>query len=384
MEITSIIDIDPASRVLEAAPVVTSKTTKIDEAVEQYLTYRARKRFSPATMLADERLLRKFAVDMRSIQIRHLTPDHVSGWFYGPGGLMGTHYGLHYGVIKSLPGISSATANQYRSRLKVFFSWMTKRAMTKVDLLEDVDILPVATKVRQQPKPGILLAFLDSAVHPRDRAYLAVAMNSALRSSEVIRIRVGDVDLERGFFRVTTSKRSQADRMPITEDLDRELRRWFAAYEQDLPEGRQLQDSDFLFPGISAPLFDHYETQVGSGRVLLRTERQVIPEVAMGIQRSVDIVHRALKAAGLPTRYEGTHTIRRAVARAYFDSLRSSVGRDNALREVSALLHHSNSSMTERYLGLSAERDARDDAMRGKPFLSAMVTDDDDPPSSRA
>jgi integrase len=183
---------------------------------------------------------------------------------------------------------------------------------------------------------------------------------------------VGDVRLASGFFKVTTSKRSQTDRMPITADLDTELRRWFAAYEQDA--GRPLRDSDFLFPGISAPLFDHYETQVGSGRVLLRTERQVIPEVAMGIQRSVDVVHRALKAAGLPTRYEGTHTIRRAVARAYFDSLRNSVGRDNALREVSALLHHSNSAMTERYLGLSAERDARDDAMRGKPFLSAMLT----------
>jgi hypothetical protein len=53
--------------------------------------------------------------------------------------------------------------------------------------------------------------------------------------------------------------------------------------------------------------------------------------------------------------------------------MRNGVGRDNALREVSALLHSSNSSMTERYLGLSTERDARDDAMKAKPFLSAML-----------
>lgn len=348
-----------------------NKARRIGEAVEEYLGYRERKRYSQQTMGADERLLRKFSKDMRDIQIRHVTQTHVSDWFYAPGGLMGPHTGLQFGG-KILPGISAATHNQYRSRLKVFFDWMTKRGMTRVDLLEDVGVLAVPTKVRQQPKPGVLLDFLDSAVHPRDRCYLALAMNSALRSSEVVRIRVGDVDLEEGYFKVTTSKRSQADHMPITEDLDKELRRWLNVYARDA--GRALLDSDYLFPNISAPLFDRYVTNDEGRRVLLRTARKVTPSVALGLQRTQDIVHRALRAAGLPTHYEGTHTIRRAVARAYFDSMRGSVGRDNALREVSALLHHSNSSMTERYLGLSAERDSRDAAMRGKPFLSAMVT----------
>lgn len=371
METVTIIDVDPASRVTEMGAMTNNKAYRICDAVEEYLGYRERKRYSQKTMGADERLLRKFGKDMRNIQIRHVTQTHVSDWFYGPGGLMGPHTGGQYGG-KILPGISPATHNQYRSRLKVFFDWMSKRGMTRVDLLEDVGVLPVPTKVRQQPKPGVLLDFLDSAVHPRDRCYLALAMNSALRSSEVIRITIGDVDLERGYFKVTTSKRSQADHMPITSDLDGELRRWLTVYEQEA--GRPLMDSDYLFPNISAPLFDHYVTNDEGKRVLLRTVRKVTPNVALGLQRTQDIVHRALRAAGLPTHYEGTHTIRRAVARAYFDSMRGSVGRDNALREVSALLHHSNSSMTERYLGLSAERDSRDEALRGKPFLSAMVT----------
>src|SRR5674476_133809 len=200
METVSVIDIDPASRVVEEYVMVTNKAYRIDEAVEQYLAFRARKQFSEQTMAGDKRILKKFAKDMRNIQIRHLTPDHVSDWFYGPGGLMAFHSGNHRGG-KLLPGISPATHNQYRSRMKVFFDWMTKRGMTKVDLLEDVDALKVPTKVRQQPKPGVLLAFLDSAVHPRDRAYLALAMNSALRASEVVRIRVGDVDLEGGYFK---------------------------------------------------------------------------------------------------------------------------------------------------------------------------------------
>jgi integrase len=367
---TQVINVDPAS-FLPKEHVVVAKPTKIDEAVETYLGFRERKQFSPKTMLVDERILRKFAMDMGGMQVKHMKPDHVTNWFYGKGGLMEPHTGKHKGG-KILLGIANSTHNQYRSRLKVFFEWMTKRGMTKVDLLEDVDMLKVPTRVRQQPKPGVLLAFLDSAVHPRDRAYLALAINSALRASEVIRITIGDVDLERGYFKITTSKRKQGDWMPITEDLDIELRRWFKDYEIDA--GRPLEKTDFLFPNITSPQFDRYVTNLLTGkRMLLRTQRRVTPEICIGIQRTVDIVHRALKAAELPTKGEGTHTIRRAVARAYFDSMRGSVGRDNALRETSALLHHAQSGVTERYLGLSTERDARDFAMKGKPFLSAML-----------
>jgi integrase len=208
--------------------------------------------------------------------------------------------------------------------------------------------------------------------HPRDRAYLALAMNGALRETEVIRITVGDVDLERGHFNVTTSKRRQRDWMPITQDLAVELRWWFK--EDEIDAGRPLEKTDYLFPKVPASIFDRYVTNLLTGkRILPRTEPRVTPEIGIGIQ--ADGRHRppGTEAVGLPTKHEGTHTVRRAVARAHFDSMRNSVGRDNALREVSALLHSSNSSMTERYLGLSTERDARDDAMKAKPFLSAML-----------
>src|ERR1035437_9488390 len=211
--------LNPASFLAKEPVVVVAKPTKIDDAVETYLSFRERKRFSPQTMLVDERILRKFAMDMGGMQVKNLKPDHVTDWFYGKGGLMGPHTGKHKGG-KTLPGIADSTHNQYRSRLKVFFDWMSKRGMTKVDLLEDVDMLKVAVRVRQQPKPGVLLHFLDSAKHPRDRAYLSLAMNSALRASEVIRIAVGDVDLERGYYKITTSKRKQGDWMPITTNLD--------------------------------------------------------------------------------------------------------------------------------------------------------------------
>ncbi len=86
------------------------------------------------------------------------------------------------------------------------------------------------------------------------------------------------------------------------------------------------------------------------------------------------VVHAALARVGLPTRHEGAHTIRRAVARHFFDSLvATDLGYDGALRTVSALLHHSNAATTETYLGLSSERQRRDNRLRRQPFLTALI-----------
>jgi integrase len=85
------------------------------------------------------------------------------------------------------------------------------------------------------------------------------------------------------------------------------------------------------------------------------------------------IVQKALKAVGLPTKGEGTHTIRRAVARAYFDQVARDKGDVAALRETSALLHHSSVATTEIYLGTTPEKESRDRRLKGKPFLSTLV-----------
>lgn len=87
--------------------------------------------------------------------------------------------------------------------------------------------------------------------------------------------------------------------------------------------------------------------------------------------------HHAIAALGLPSKDQGTHTIRRAVARAFFDSMAGEQGYDAALRTVSALLHHRSSATTEAYLGLSSERERRDKRLRGQPFLTGMVEEAD-------
>jgi hypothetical protein len=62
----------------------------------------------------------------------------------------------------------------------------------------------------------------------------------------------------------------------------------------------------------------------------------------------------------------------------------SELGYDAALRTVSALLHHSNMATTERYLGLSSEKKRRDQTLKGRPFLTAMVSNENVVPLRRA
>ncbi|MGW0939128.1 hypothetical protein [Streptomyces sp. NPDC002666] len=57
------------------------------------------------------------------------------------------------------------------------------------------------------------------------------------------------------------------------------------------------------------------------------------------------------------------------MARIYFDRLREQVSYDHALRQTSALLGHLSSNTTERYLGLQAERAARNESLRGRRFI---------------
>src|SRR5207247_1949234 len=85
------------------------------------------------------------------------------------------------------------------------------------------------------------------------------------------------------------------------------------------------------------------------------------------IKRASGIVKYALEQTGHETFYQGTHTLRRAVARAYFDWLctpKEDGGRGHpdvdALRMTSALLNHTLTSTTEKYLGIDLEREKRD------------------------
>ena len=231
--------------------------------------------------------------------------------------------------------------------------------------------MKIRRKVRLQPPPATLLRLLDAAENERDRAYMAAAINTALRANELLALTIGSVDLEGGWLHVVITKTQEEDLVPITSDLDTALRRWLTTYASEVD--RPLRSDDLLFPARRGNVYRWYLDD-GGQRVRGRAPASWCPEKRM--THAQRVVQSALRAVGLPTKGEGTHTLRRAVARAFFDSMAHEVGYDAALRTVSALLHHKSVATTELYLGLTSERKRRDERLRGRPFLTAMTEED--------
>jgi integrase len=178
---------------------------------------------------------------------------------------------------------------------------------------------------------------------------------------------VADVNYEALELHVVITKSGIEDRMPISSDLAPELRAWMTAYARALPY--PLQGDHYLFPAQNpSRLMSTRENPLNRERGDLRPENRMTKPAV--------VVQRALRALGLDIAPgEGFHTLRRSAARAFFDSM-AAKGHDEALRMTSAYLHHSSTQTTEVYLGLQHERLRRDEALRGQPFLSAMVTEE--------
>lgn len=266
---------------------------------------------------------------------------------------------------------AASSYNKVRSRVTGFVQFCQRRGWIESDLMGEIRALRVVKRERMRLNPAELLALPDSTTNERDRILIAIATNTALRAGSIVSIRVGDVDLANGSLRVTIHKSSMQDDLPITAALDTALRRWMRAYEAD---AGPLQGEWYLVPRRQ-PGHGGMKNEAGQwvGGYEMRTVGALQPEQVM--RNPAEVVQRALKAQGHAiARGEGVHTLRRSVARAFFDTLSDRKGYDTALRDCSALLHHAHSHTTEGYLGLSSERRARDRALRGQPFLEAMVS----------
>lgn len=344
---------------------MTSVHPRMSEAVEDYLNLR-RARFSASTVQNETFVLRRFVASVGDIQVRHLRPEHVEAWFYGPNGVMAGHRTRDG---REREPVQASTHNYYRTRLKSFFAYCAQRGLTRAVLLQQVTPMRIPIRDRLQPRPEMLWAMLDGEECPRDRAILATAMNTGLRSSSITDLRVGDVDLDSLTLHVRITKSKIEDSMPMTSDLVFELRRWLVTYRTECLESEspvEVLAEHYLFPAKRGPRY-RWRTEPDGRRVQYQVPSRWNP--ARPARKIHEVAQAALHRVGLPTTHEGIHTIRRAVARVYFDDLVQSGGYDGALRQVSALLHHSNSTTTERYLGLSRERRARDESLRGKSLL---------------
>jgi integrase len=200
------------------------------------------------------------------------------------------------------------------------------------------------------------LALIDTADYPQHRIVLALACNLALRGSEIADLRLGDLDLKGLTLRVRIEKTRDVDDMPINADLAAELSAWLSIY---VPAARpHLNSTSYLAPS-------HY-VHPQSGSITYRPGKP--------ITQPHTIVQRALGELGWSdVKQEGVHTVRRSVARIFFDATEAETSFDNALLGTMSLLHHDRPETTLRYIGVDRQVQARNLFLRGKPFLSRLA-----------
>lgn len=260
-------------------------------------------------------------------------------------------------------------------RCRAFVDYCVRRGWMDADVKDYVwkDVKSRKEHLRQHLilTPPQLLQLVESAAYPMHRIALAVGSNTALRGSEVVGIKIGKINLDAGEMLVTLWKNDRDEVVPITSRLDQEIRQWLVHYEANtIAQGLgPLQPQWYLvpsqFPGRGRLPGSSRFTKDSPINIYLRPEKHP--------SRPHEIVQLAMERMGLDFEVgEGFHTTRRAFARAFHDGL-VAAGDPNALRKTAALLHHANTTMTERYLRLSVETVGVSQALKGRDFLGDLV-----------
>jgi site-specific recombinase XerD len=199
-------------------------------------------------------------------------------------------------------GISRSYQNQVVSALRFMFESV---------LGQPALALRVPRPKRELSLPTVLSGnevarMIDRARNPKHRALLMILYSAGLRVSEVVRLRIGDLDLDRGLLRVRRGKGNKDRYSLLAARAVEAIRLYLAAYPSN----------DWLFPGAR------------SGR----------PLTARSVQR---VVKRAALAAGL-SKDVTTHTLRHSFATHLLE------GGTN-LRIIQELLGHRSARTTQVY-----------------------------------
>jgi len=144
--------------------------------------------------------------------------------------------------------------------------------------------------------------------------------NLALRVSDLLNLKIGDVRNEKGeirdFIRVTETKNNITRDLKVNKVLKATLRKYF----QDMPI---LQASDYLFPGRK------------EGTHMRRESVHLL-------------IKEATEAVGLDPRNYATHTMRKTWGRTAYEA-------GKRIEEIADKLGHASPSTTKVYIGLRKE-----------------------------
>lgn len=331
---------------------------RLSEAIDQYDRYRIAKKKSRSARANDAVTLRRLLEQVGGNMLCHkITETHIDDT-----------------MIELGQTNSNRSLCNHHYILVTFFNFLRRRGYVPVDLMEDRDPPDFTVEEKRRMPVDLFPTVLDMAVSPRDRILYGSAIYLLSRSVELVGnvdrdgIRIGDVNLNQGRIRVHVAKqkgrnKQVIDLMPITSEFDAELRRWLMYYQD---ECGYLDPSWHLIPRMSRAVAVKGRMGIAPGSGKLRPDLKMNkPHEA--INRVFDAMNWKLDGE----KGEGMHTLRRGGARARFDVL-VDMGYDGALRQVQSLLHHTDTKMTEGYIGINLDKFKRDRELIGKEMYPQL------------
>lgn len=245
-----------------------------------------RRNYAPGTIAIYIRAVAAFALHFRRSPA-DLGGDDVRTWQ------------LH---LRDARKFSWSTYNVYTCALRFFYTLVLGRndVVREIPYARRPIHLPIVLSQKE------LVRLLDATESLRDRALLMVTYASGLRVSEVVHLRVEDIDSERMIIHVRQGKGSKDRLVPLSPSLLKVLRKWW----------RVSKPRTWLFPGEDR-------------------------EQPLSMRTLRNIVRRTAKRAKLKKRVT-PHTLRHSFATHLLE-----MGTD--VRTVQALLGHARLSSTMQY-----------------------------------
>ncbi len=292
-------------REVELVPAASRSVTPVDELLERYRQWMVQERgLAASTVLRYENTARRF-----------LQEQAMDGVLFNPGGLTGADVNTF--LLRECDRVSAGAAKGRVAELRSVLRFLYLRGLTPLRLGSAVP--PVGGwRLASLPPPTITAAtvqlLLDSCdtgtdVGIRDFAVLALIARLGLRSIEVARLELHDVDWRAGELLVR-GKGGRLDQLPLPVEVGEALVAYLTG------ERARVEGHTRLFLTCKAP-------------------RRPIRADLVG-----DLVRRACARAGVPQ--VGAHRLRHALAA---ELLRQGAG----LRTISAVLRHQDLATTALY-----------------------------------
>ena len=140
-------------------------------------------------------------------------------------------------------GVSSTTINSTITGLRFFF----EKTLDRPEALKKMSPVRAPQKLPVVLTPDEVARLLDAAPNLKARAALSVAYGAGLRASEVVHLKVTDIDNERMILRVEQGKGHRDRNAMLSPALLRLLRAW---WREGHRLGKMLPQG-WLFPGLN-------------------------------------------------------------------------------------------------------------------------------------